>query len=120
MRGQQFRMSLVQYYRALRNRANIIYDSETLHFKPACSDTVPDDKLKKEGRKVVETLGRLALVVTGSAYIHETLCPQEEYLEPYRRRQKEVLGCLPKHTSTDYRRTVYTIWQVSLHIIEYI
>jgi hypothetical protein len=42
----------------------------------------------------------------------------KEYLELYQRRQKEVLEYLSKHTGTDYRHTVYTIWQVSLNMIE--
>jgi Tetratricopeptide repeat len=94
-------------------------DSEALLFKTAYGDTAPDEKLKRKGQKVVETLGRLALaIVQAGAYICETSCPLEEYLELYQRRQKEVLGYFPKHTGTDYRYTVYTTWQVSLDMID--
>lgn len=111
-------MSLVQYCRISESRTNIIWWFRDTAFQTAYSDTVSDDKLKKESRKVVETLDRLALIVTDSVYIRETLCMLKEYLELYQRRQKEVLEYLSKHTSTNYRYTVYTIWQVSLNMIE--
>jgi hypothetical protein len=38
-------------------------DAETLLSKAAYSDTAPDDRFQREGRKVVETLGCLALAI---------------------------------------------------------
>jgi hypothetical protein len=68
---------------------------------------------------VQETLGCLPLaIVQAGAYIRETSCALEEYLEVYQRRQKEVLGYFSKHSGTDNRYTVYTTWQVSLEKIE--
>jgi hypothetical protein len=93
-----------------------------LFWKTAYGGTVPGDRFKKQGRQVrqvVETLGCLALaIVQAGAFIHETSCALEEYLELYQRRQKEVLGYFPKHSGTDYRYTIYTTWQVSLDKIE--
>ncbi|KAF7511604.1 hypothetical protein GJ744_003767 [Endocarpon pusillum] len=94
-------------------------DAEALLLKTACSGTAPEVHFHREGRIIVETLGRLALaILQAGAYIRETSCPPEEYLEHYRRCQKEVLGYFPKHNGTDYRYTVYTTWQVSLDMIE--
>ena len=42
----------------------------------------------------------------------------KDYFDIYKRRQKDLLGYLPKHTGTDYGYTVYTTWQVSLDMIE--
>jgi hypothetical protein len=68
---------------------------------------------------VVETLGCLALaIVQAGAYIRETSCSFDDYLELYRRPQEEVLTYFPKYLDTDYRHTVYTTWQVSLDKIE--
>lgn len=86
-------------------------DSEALLLKTAYGDTAPDNRFKGEGWKIVKTLGRLALaIVQAGAYIRETSCPLDDYLECYRRRQKEVLAYFPKHSGTDYRYTVYTTW----------
>ena len=84
-------------------------DSEALLYKTAYGGMSPDVRSETDGRKVVETLGYLALaIVQAGAYIRETSCPLGEYLECYQRRQKEVLGYLPKHSGTEYRHTVYT------------
>jgi hypothetical protein len=78
-----------------------------------------DTPEKQAGQEVVETLGCLALaIVQAGAYIRETPCPINEYLELYRRRLKEVLTYFPQHVGTDYRYTVYTTWQVSIDMIE--
>ncbi|MCJ1277133.1 hypothetical protein MMC21_004943 [Puttea exsequens] len=94
-------------------------DAEALLSKTAYVNIAPSDSLKKEARKVVEALGCLALAVAqAGAYIRETLCSLEQYLQLYQRRQEELMGYFPKHTGTDYRYTVYTTWQVSLDMIE--
>jgi hypothetical protein len=89
-------------------------DSEALLFKTAYGDTAPDDRFKKKGLNAAGTLGRLALaIVQAGAYIRETLCPLEEYLERYQRRQKEMRGYFPRYSGADYYYIVYTTWQVS-------
>jgi hypothetical protein len=95
-----------------------VNDAVTLLFKTAYSETALDDKTYEDGGEVVETLGCLALAIAqAGAYIRETSCPLEEYLELYHRRQEKILGYFPKHIGTDYRYTVYTTWQVSLDMI---
>ena len=93
-------------------------DSETLLFKTVYGGTAPDNRFKREGQRVVEMLGCLALAIAqAGAYIRETSCPLDEYLGRYQQCQKEVLAYFPKHSGTDYRHTVYTAWQVALDMI---
>jgi hypothetical protein len=94
-------------------------DSVLLLVKTAHGDTTLADKVYKDGKKVVQALGCLALAIAqAGAYIRETSCSLKEYFELYEKRQKELLGYLPKHTGTNYGFTVYTTWQVSLDMIE--
>jgi tetratricopeptide (TPR) repeat protein len=94
-------------------------DSTALLVKIIHGTTAVDETTLDEGRKVVETLGCLALAITqAGAYVRETSCGLGEYLELFLRRKKEVMGYHSKHAGTDYRYTVYTTWQVSLDRIE--
>jgi hypothetical protein len=94
-------------------------DSVLLLIKTAHGDTTLANEIYEDGKKVVEALGCLALAIAqAGAYIRETSCSLKDYFEIYERRQKELLGYLPKHTGTDYGYTVYTTWQVSLDMIE--
>lgn len=62
----------------------------------------------EERKRIVETLGCLALaVVQAGAYIRETSCSLQDYLEH-----------LPKHLGTDYQYNVYATWQISVDMIE--
>lgn len=76
-------------------------DSEALFRKTAYGDTISSDRIKGEDqqiRQMVETLGCLALtIVQAGAYVRETSCTLNDYLALYQRRQKEVLGYLPRH-----------------------
>jgi len=94
-------------------------DSVLLLVKTSYGDTTLADNDYQDGNKIVEALGRLALAIAqAGAYIRETSCSLKEYLELFKRRQKDLLGYFPKHTGTDYGFTVYTTWQVSLDMIE--
>jgi tetratricopeptide (TPR) repeat protein len=94
-------------------------DSVLLLIKTAHGDTTLANEVYEDGKKVVKALGCLALAIAqAGAYIRETSCSLKDYFDIYKRRQKELLGYLPKHTGTDYGYTVYTTWQVSLDIIE--
>ena len=95
------------------------HDSVLLLVKTTHGDTTLAGKGYEDGKKVVEALGYLALAIAqAGAFIRETFCSMNEYLELYEKRQKELLGYFPKHTGTDYGFTVYTTWQVSLDMIE--
>jgi len=94
-------------------------DSVLLLVKTSYGDTTLADNDYEDGNRIVEALGRLALAIAqAGAYICETSCSLKEYLELYKRRQKDLLRYFPKHTGTDYGFTVYTTWQVSLDMIE--
>ncbi len=94
-------------------------DSVLLLVKTSYGDTTLADNDYEDGNKIVEALGRLALAIAqAGAYIRETSCSLKEYLELFKRRQKDLLRYFPKHTGTDYGFTVYTTWQVSLDMIE--
>lgn len=74
---------------------------------------------KRCGKEIVSALGHLALAVTqAGAYIRETMCTPNHYLELYRHRRQDLLGYDSRHSGTDYRYTVFTTWQVSLDRIE--
>jgi len=94
-------------------------DSVLLLVKTSYGGTTLADNDYEDGNKIVEALGRLALAIAqAGAYIRETSCSLKEYIELFKRRQKDLLGYFPKHTGTDYGFTVYTTWQVSLDMIE--
>ena len=94
-------------------------DSVSLLTKTIYAVTSPSQPVSKEGKTIVEALGCLALaIVQAGAYIRETSCTLQDYLEIYERRRQDLLQYLPKHLGTDYRYSVYTTWQVSIDRIE--
>lgn len=61
-----------------------------------------------KARKVVETLGHLALAIAqAGAYIQETSCSLYDYLAIYRNRRRDLLAYLSDPLGTDYRYSVY-------------
>ena len=94
-------------------------DSVSLLTKVISGATSPSQQLAKEGQKIVEALGCLALaLVQAGAYIRETACGLQDYLDIYERHKRSVLEYLPKHVGTDYQYSVYATWQVSIDAIE--
>jgi tetratricopeptide (TPR) repeat protein len=94
-------------------------DSLSLLTKIIYGATSSSQQVAEEGKKIVEALGCLALaIVQAGAYIRETSCTLQEYLEIYETRKRNLLQYLPKHLGTDYQYSVYTTWQVSLDSIE--
>ena len=94
-------------------------DSESLLTKVIYGGTSPSQSMAGAGEKIAEALGCLALaIVQAGAYIRETGCALQEYLDIYERRKRSVLEYLPKLLGTDYQYSVYTTWQVSIDAIE--
>jgi len=66
-------------------------------------------------RRLISVLGHLALALAqAGAYIRETSCTMEEYLQIYYRRQIELKTSFPEHSDTDFRHAVYTTCQMSI------
>jgi tetratricopeptide (TPR) repeat protein len=96
-----------------------VNDSVSLLTKMISGATSPSQSAAEEYKKVVAALGSLALaIVQAGAYIRETSCTAQDYLDIYYRRRLSLLQDLPKHLGTDYRYSVYTTWQVSVDTIE--
>ena len=77
--------------------------SVSLLTKMVYGATGPSQQLAKEGKMIIEALGYLVLaIVQAEAYICETACALQNYLEVYERRKRRVLEYLPKHVGTDY------------------
>jgi hypothetical protein len=94
-------------------------DSMSLLTKIAYGVTNTSQQAMEEGKKIVEALGCLALaIVQAGAYIRESSCTLQDYLEIYERRRRKLLQYLPKHLGTNYRYSVYATWQVSVDMIE--
>ena len=94
-------------------------DSVSLLNKIIYGATSRSQEASEEGQKIVETVGHLALaIVQAGAYIRETSCSLHDYLELYKRRRRNLLQDLPKHLGTDYKRSVYATWQVTVDMIE--
>ena len=95
-----------------------LHDSESLLIKVIYGGTSPSQSMAEAGEKIAEALGCLALaIVQAGAYIRETGCALQEYLDIYKRRKRSVLEYLPKHLGTDYQYSVYTTWQISIDAI---
>jgi tetratricopeptide (TPR) repeat protein len=94
-------------------------DSVSLLDKIIYGATSRSQEASEEDQKIVETVGHLALaIVQAGAYIRETSCSLHDYLELYKRRRRNLLQDLPKHLGTDYKRSVYATWQVTVDMIE--
>lgn len=68
---------------------------------------------------IVQTLGHLALAVShAGASIRQKTCSLEDYLYMYKRHRKKLLSNRRVQTSSDYKYTVYTTWEISVDSIK--
>jgi len=94
-------------------------DAITLLLRTTEAEDVFDAASRSLAKPVVETLGCLALaIVHAGAVIRQGLCNMEEYCGTYSRRRKALLSRLPLQTSSDYKYTVYTTFEISFTMIE--
>jgi hypothetical protein len=94
-------------------------DSVILLHKSVYGVTGPSKQDTGESKKVVQTLGCLALaIVQAGAYIRENSCSFHEYLEIYEKHRRHFLQYLPMHLGTGYQHSVYATWQVSVDMVE--
>jgi tetratricopeptide (TPR) repeat protein len=93
-------------------------DATALLLKTTALQNV-EEKEKDEARKVVETLGYLALaIIQAGAVIRQRLIGLDGFCELYSKRKKELLESGRSDSSIDYQRSVYTTWEISVKMIE--
>jgi tetratricopeptide (TPR) repeat protein len=96
-----------------------VEDAVDLLLKTTGMDDLSLDTSRGTARNIVTTLGNLALaIIQAGAAIRQNLCQIEDYCDMYRRRRQELLSRAPTQASSDYKYTVYTTWEVSVHMIE--
>ena len=96
-----------------------VEESTTLLLKAAKAKDTSDSDARQSARSVVETLKYLALaVVQAGAAIRHGLVPMQEYCSTYNHNRKRLLNYKSFQGSEQYKRTVYTTWEVSIDIIE--
>ena len=75
--------------------------------------------IKTTARKIVETLGCLALaIIQASAVIRLHLCPIEDYCVEFRCQSQRLLSHSAAQASSDYEYTVVTMWEISIDKIQ--
>lgn len=73
---------------------------------------------KREAMKVARTLGCLALaIIQAGAVIRQGLVSLSGFCELYAKRKRELLESGIPDASTEYQRSVYTTWEISLKMI---
>ena len=78
-----------------------------------------DHDIRRLALPIVETLGYLALAVNhAGAFIRETVCSLEGYLDVYMRHRKKLLSSPPVQARSEYNYTVYTTWEISVESIK--
>jgi hypothetical protein len=94
-------------------------DSVSLLNKLIYGSTNSSELVTHALQNIAAALGYLALaLVQAGAYIRETSCSPQEYVDIYNRRTANLLQYQPKHAATDYRYSVYATWQLSVDVIE--
>ncbi|CAG8951465.1 hypothetical protein HYFRA_00007381 [Hymenoscyphus fraxineus] len=100
-------------------------DAVALLLRTSGMSTLPEakqisrtDRNKTEAKEVVKALGCLALaIIQAGAVIRQRLVSLEGFRELYRERKRELLDSGTPKGSTEYQRSVYTTWEISLTII---
>lgn len=93
-------------------------DAITLLLRVSEEGDVSDESLRTLAKRVVETLGCLALaIVHAGALVKQKLYNLEDYCEAYSRNRQRLFGYQTIHTRMDYEYTVYTTWEVSIEMI---
>lgn len=93
-------------------------DALTLLLRVSGEKDVSNESLRTLAKRVVETLGCLALaIVHAGALVKQKLYNLEDYCEAYSRNRQGLFGHQTIHTGMDYKYTVYTTWEVSIEMI---
>ena len=93
-------------------------DAITLLWRVSEEEDVRNESLRKLAKRVVETLGCLALaIVHAGALIKQKLYGLEDYCEAYSSNRQRLFGHQTIHARTDYKYTVYTTWEISIKMI---
>ena len=94
-------------------------DAITLLLKAAQATNVNDVSVRNTARPIVKTLGCLALaLIQAGASIRQGICSLEEYLDIFASYKKQILSDQVVQGAESYRYTIYTTWEVSVHMIE--
>ncbi len=93
-------------------------DAITLLLRVSEEEDVRNEPLRKLAKRVVETLGCLALaIVHAGALIKQKLYGLEDYCETYSSNRQRLFGHQAIHARIDYKYTVYTTWEISIDMI---
>ncbi|KAM0796954.1 hypothetical protein BDR22DRAFT_892704 [Usnea florida] len=93
-------------------------DAITLLLKSA-ELSVDDENLRGHAKPIVQTLGFLALAVSqAAASIRQRVCSLEDYLDTFTHHRTVLLSRESVQSSSDYRHSVYTTWEVSVDAIK--
>jgi len=93
-------------------------DAITLLWRVSEEEDVRNESLRKLAKRLVETLGCLALaIVHAGALIKQKLYGLEDYCEAYSSNRQRLFGHQTIHARIDYKYTVYTTWEISIEMI---
>ncbi len=93
-------------------------DAITLLLRVSEEEDVRNESLRKLAKRVVETLGCLALaIVHAGALIKQKLYDLEDYCEAYSRNRQRLFGHQTIPAQIGYKYMVYTTWEVSVEMI---